>query len=225
MLDLIEQTSGTPVKVAVRELVIAGFAGRDQEAVEEHVKELAEIGVQRPSSIPIFYRCTNDLLTTADKVQMLGEDSSGEVETIILADEAGKLWVGLASDHTDRKVEAYSVAVSKQVCCKPMAKEVWAFEEVKDHWDKLELRAWATIGGERVLYQEGSVAGLLSPADLAKAYAKAEKLSAGQAMLGGTMSAIGGVRPADRFEMELVDPVLNRKLSHGYDIQTLPVVA
>ena len=33
----------------------------------------------------------------------------------------GRIFVGLGSDHTDRKVETYSVTVSKQMCDKVMA--------------------------------------------------------------------------------------------------------
>ena len=33
----------------------------------------------------------------------------------------GRIFVGCGSDHTDRKVEAYSVTVSKQMCDKPIA--------------------------------------------------------------------------------------------------------
>ena len=44
-------------------------------------------------------------------------------------------------------------------------------------------------------------------------------------MFCGTLPAIGGVRPASRFEMTLEDPVLDRKLSHAYDIDPLPVVS
>jgi hypothetical protein len=44
-------------------------------------------------------------------------------------------------------------------------------------------------------------------------------------MFGGTLAAIGGVRPADRFEMELSDPVLGRTIRHGYNIEPLPVVS
>jgi hypothetical protein len=44
-------------------------------------------------------------------------------------------------------------------------------------------------------------------------------------MFCGTLGAKGGVRPASRFEMELEDPVLCRKLSCGYDIEALPVVS
>ena len=37
-------------------------------------------------------------------------------------------------------------------------------------------------------------------------------------MFGGTFAAKGGIRPASRFEYELEDPVLKRKLSHAYDV-------
>ena len=41
-------------------------------------------------------------------------------------------------------------------------------------------------------------------------------------MFGGTFAAIGGIRPADRFEFELEDPVLKRTIRHGYDVITMP---
>jgi hypothetical protein len=44
-------------------------------------------------------------------------------------------------------------------------------------------------------------------------------------MFCGTLGAIGGVRPAGRFEMELEDPVLGRRLQHAYDIEVLPVIS
>jgi hypothetical protein len=42
-------------------------------------------------------------------------------------------------------------------------------------------------------------------------------------MLCGTLAAIGGIRPAERFEVELEDPVLGRTLRHAYAVDTLPV--
>ena len=44
-------------------------------------------------------------------------------------------------------------------------------------------------------------------------------------MFCGTLSAIGGIRPATRFEMELEDPVLGRSMRHAYDVHALPVVS
>ena len=48
------------------------------------------------------------------------DESSGEVEFVLIGWQ-GRTFVGLGSDHTDRKVESYSVTVSKQMCDKPMA--------------------------------------------------------------------------------------------------------
>jgi hypothetical protein len=43
------------------------------------------------------------------------------------------------------------------------------------------------------------------------------------AMFCGTLAAQGGIRPANRFRIELDDPVLKRKLTHEYTIKVLPV--
>ena len=42
--------------ILVRTAVIAGWTGRDKEALEKHIKELEELGVPRPASTPIYYR-------------------------------------------------------------------------------------------------------------------------------------------------------------------------
>ena len=64
---------------------------------------------------------------------------------------------------------------------------------------------------------------MLSPPDLISDYTRGEsRLPDGTAMLGGTLTVKGGIRPAARFEFELEDPVLGRRIGHGYDITTLP---
>ena len=47
-------------------LVIAGWTGRDQNALEAHIRELEALGIARPKTTPIFYRVAASLLTTAD---------------------------------------------------------------------------------------------------------------------------------------------------------------
>ena len=49
---------------AIENLVIAGWTGRNVEALEAHIKELEAIGVKRPKTVPIFYRVAHSLLTT-----------------------------------------------------------------------------------------------------------------------------------------------------------------
>ena len=69
------------------------------------------------------------------------------------------------------------------------------------------------------------MASLRTPRDLIRKYANAETLHPGTLMFCGTPGAIGGIRPASRFEMELHDPVLKRSLNYAYDIEVLPVVS
>jgi hypothetical protein len=87
------------------------------------------------------------------------------------------------------------------------------------------LRSWAVIDGERLLYQAGSLSDLLSPLALIRDYAEgAVTLPDRTAMFCGTVPAIGGIRPATRFACELQDPVLSRRISLAYDVETLAVV-
>jgi hypothetical protein len=41
-------------------------------------------------------------------------------------------------------------------------------------------------------------------------------------MFCGTLAVHGGLRPAERFEFELEDPVRGRKIHHGYSVVSLP---
>jgi hypothetical protein len=206
----------------IEALIIAGWTGRDAKAVEAHIAELEEIGVKRPKSTPIFYRVAAALLTTASAIEVAGGDTSGEVEPVIVSLTSG-LWVGVGSDHTDRKVEATGVTISKQLCAKPLAPVLWPLAEVADHWDTLVLRSHAVIDGKRRLYQEGPVARLRPPQELMHRYLGGEGLPAGRAMFCGTLAVEGGLAPAERFEIELEDPILKRRISHSYTVKCLPV--
>jgi hypothetical protein len=204
-------------------LVVAGWAGTDEKGLLHHIEELAALGVPRPSSVPVFYRNAVSNVMQVDRLQVLGPDTSGEVEPVVLAMDDG-LWLTVGSDHTDRKAEAMGIALSKQLCAKVLGTSAWRLDDVASRWDSLIVRSHATIDGERVLYQEGTLKSLRHPADLIARYGGGKALSPGTVMMGGTMSAIGGIRPASRFEMELEDPATGARLTHAYDIEVLPVV-
>lgn len=208
--------------MTIRNAVIAGWTGRDQRAVEKHIAELERLGVARPPAAPIFYRVSAARITSAATIQVSGDASSGEVEFVLLQSD-GRLWVGAASDHTDRKVETYDVTVAKQMCEKPVAAEFWPYEAVRPHWDELILRSFIREGNERVLYQEGSVASMRHPDDLLARYAAGRKLDEGTILFGGTLAVRGEIRPAETFECELEDPVLNRLIHHRYSVLRLPL--
>ena len=204
-------------------LIIAGWTGRDQDRVQHHIRELAAIGVPGPGSVPLFYRVSASNLTQDRTLTVLGHASSGEVEPVIVCMDDG-LWMGVGSDHTDREAETVGIALSKQLCGKPLGRSLWRLDEVLPRYDALILRAHATIDGTRTLYQEGCLAELRSPHDLLDRL-EPGLLAPGTVMYGGTVPAIGGIRAAERFEMELHDPVLGRSLHHAYDVACLPVVA
>jgi hypothetical protein len=199
--------------VEVRELVIAGWTGRDEQSLRKHIRELEELGVKPPKTTPIFYRVSANLLTTENEIQVSGADTSGEVEFVLL--QGSELRVALGSDHTDRKAETIGVSLSKQLCAKPVSRESWRYDEVKPHWERLMLRSWT----DGKLYQEGPVTTMRSPEDLMSRY----PLKPGYAMFCGTLAAKDGIRGGARFTMELEDPVLKRKLSHEYRIHVLSV--
>jgi hypothetical protein len=212
-----------PLTLKLRQAVIAGWTGRDPVARDKHIAELEQLGIARPASTPIYYRVAARRLTTADAIEVSGSDSSGEVEFVLIGSE-GRIFVGVGSDHTDRKVEAYGVTVSKQMCDKPLAPVLWNFADIADHWDRIVLRSFATIDGERVLYQEGRLDGMLGVDDLIARGFDGGKLPDGCAVFGGTFAAKGGIRSATRFEFEINDPVLKRSIRHGYDVIELPVL-
>ena len=145
------QDTTTPLTLAIDQAVIAGWTGRDPVARDKHIAELEAIGIARPATTPIYYRVSARRLTTTDSIEVSGGDSSGEVEFVLIGWQ-GRIFVGLGSDHTDRKVEAYSVTVSKQMCDKVMASVLWELEEIIGLWDEMNLRAWAWIDGARLLY-------------------------------------------------------------------------
>ena len=160
-----------------------------------------------------------DIAALSGLIDALGGESSGEAEPFVIR-AGGALWLGLASDHTDRGLEAHSVARSKQICAKPVAGALWRLDEVADP-EALELRSWIEAGGEWVEYQAGALTAIRPLDELIAGAALGE----GEAMLCGTLPAIGGVRPAARFRMSLSDPARGRVISHEYETRTLAVVA
>jgi hypothetical protein len=213
---------GEPATIEIHDLVIAGWTGRDAATVEHHIAELEAIGVARPRSVPCFYRVGANLLTTATTIDVTGTDGSGEVEFVLVSLPRG-MYVGVGSDHTDRKVEAYGVTVSKQMCPKPISRELWPFAEMKSYWDSLVLRSWITRDQQQMLYQQGVVTRMLSPEGLIARYTGGSTtLPAGTAMFCGTMPLLAPMGPATEFKMELEDPGQNRTLRHQYSVRVLP---
>ncbi len=155
-LDLTLRTasSSTPLLFPVRRVVNAGYVGRDQHAVRAHIEELAREGIPPPKQVPMLFPFLSAQLTTGDRIEVIGGDTSGEVEYVLLLHQ-GEVYVGVGSDHTDRALERDNLVKSKQVCANVLSREVWRYQDVQAHWDDLELRSWirATAGNPEVLFK------------------------------------------------------------------------
>jgi hypothetical protein len=115
------------------------------------------------------------------------------------------------------------VAASKQLCDKPIARELWPYEDVVPHWDRLILRSWITREDVEYPYQDGTLDGLLHADDLiARA---APPLTDGTLMFCGTVPVQGNIQPARTFRYELHDPVLGRTIGSRYSIRDLPMIS
>lgn len=209
-------------ELVLSQAVIASWTGRDRAGMEGRLAELEALGIPRPPMLPILYRIAAARVTTAARIEVCGERTTGEVEFVLLKTD-GCFWVGVGSDHTDRSVEGQDVALSKQVCDKPVCSAFWALDEVEDHWDSLRLRSFVTdADGSRKPYQDGSVTAMLPPNELLARLADLGAVADDGVLFCGTLPTIGPIRPASRFEIELEDPVLKRRLSCGYDVLMLP---
>jgi hypothetical protein len=209
----------TSVDLDFDSVVLVGYSGRDRGAVEAHSRELERLGVAPPARGPALYSVSPALVSTSNSLLVAHPQTSGEAEFVLLPSQYGVL-IGAGSDHTDRVHEAIDVAESKAKCGKVLSQEVWSLSALEQHWDSLELRAWTTDTFGRRLYQEGQLATLLTPAQLLAEVEAAGLATTRAVIFSGTLATIGGFAFGSHFEVELFDPVLNRRLRCAYAVNT-----
>jgi hypothetical protein len=107
-----------------------------------------------------------------------------------------------------------------------VAGDAWPWEAVAPHYDALRLRSWALDGSRREVYQDGPGASLRPPDELLRLWqAQGGDTPEGMVMFCGTVPAIGGIRPAARFEFGWTCAPIGAAVSGGYDVAVLPVVS
>ena len=201
-------------------LVVIGYAGRDRAAVEHHIDELAELGVPRPATIPLFMVFPPGLVSQGPSITVAGSQSSGEAEIVLVVD-GDEAFVTVGSDHTDRVLEATDIVASKGVCPKPVAASGWPAAAVGDRWEDLTLCSRIDGG---VVYQDGSAGANLPPLELVESIPWAGSRPRCFAAFTGTVPVIGDIRPSASFHAELSGPGL-QPVELSYRVETVPELA
>jgi hypothetical protein len=205
----------------VKKVFCAGYAGRNQKKVQEHIEELSKIGVPAPPRTPTVYPVGEYLLNQGYAITVQGTKTSGEVEFVLFL-TGNDIFVSVGSDHTDRDLEKINIPSSKQVCEKSVAAVAWNYKDVAGHWDSLVLRSWVKEEKGRRLYQEGKMTALLPVPELIKVIQRETVVSLqGTVIYSGTVPAIGGFSFAKSWDLELEDPILKRSIKHHYDVIVL----
>lgn len=196
--------------------IVAGYTGRDKAAVQKHIDELAAIGIAPPPNVPMFYPVDADMITSAATINVAGDSTSGEIEPLYIR-HAGRTFLGISSDHTDRAVEAEDIGASKKACPKPVGKTVI---EVPD-FDTLDLdaaRAVSCVDGD--LYQDGQLDVLRAPAEVIRLFlAHSDIGDSDFVCLGGTVPIKdGSFVYGNRWSISL-ELATGQKLEHTYSVQ------
>lgn len=201
--------TGDTVVLTDFDLVVAGYTGRDEASVKKHIDELAAIGVAPPETVPAFYELSASLATQEPRITVTGSNTSGEVEPVLVR-AAGKLYLTVGSDHTDRDVERDSVAKSKAACAKPLGATV--VEVAAPDWDA--IAASSTVDG--VGYQQGTLSALRIPTDVLALHQGSVERDL--VLFCGTLPLLNGefVAGADwRLSLTLPD---GTELTHAYSV-------
>jgi len=203
--------------------VAAGYTGRNQNMVQDHINELKKLGVATPYDVPAFYWICPSRLTDSYELHVVGNQTSPEVEFFLAEDNTGSLYITIASDHTDRKLEAVSVGKAKQICNKMLGNTFWKVEEIADHWDEIELRSEVLDAAEFVPYQSGHLAQILNYKDLLDLILQDSPAGKHPSLLSGTIPVIGGNALFTSIcKITMTDPIFNRVITKQYKIIVLP---
>jgi hypothetical protein len=208
-------------ELKILRIINAGYTGRDQKAVWAHIDELREKGIPAPESTPTYFPKLVDRLTQAEEFEVLDRtDHSGEAEYALIF-SGDKVYVGVGSDHTDRKLEAISIHKAKQIYVNTISRELWDLSDVEGHWDEIILRSWVKQEDKKILFQEATLDAMLPPADLisrVRGLLVDPSDTDGLVIYSGTVASLTKADCSDYFEVELDDQTLGRKLSQHYEM-------
>jgi len=225
-LSLQKTNTLTPLSFTVDRMVNAGFTGRNQEEVRHHLDELSAKGIEVPESTPVLYPVIPTTLTTDQQIEVYGNESAGEIEYILFIKNEKEIYVGIGSDHTDRKLEELDIPRAKQICPNLASPVVWDLKDVSGHWDNLVMECKVQKDGKAIQYQKGNLGLLMSPDELLEFVSgKIEGPLENLVIYSGTVKMeTDEFVFAETFSGLLTDSTLNRSIGFSYTIKPLDYI-
>ncbi|MEV7634224.1 DUF2848 domain-containing protein [Pseudarthrobacter enclensis] len=218
-----ELPDGATKDVQVNHLLNAGYAGREQDEVQAHIAELAELGVPGPTTTPALYPVSPYLAQQVSEVRVQHARTSGEAEWALVITDEGVL-LTVACDHTDRELEVHGVAWSKNASPDVLGRKAWWLDDVRDHLDRISLKGWVGKGEDAdTLIQDSSLEALLTPDYWLGVLTERGLNAPGTVLISGTVAMTGGVDQFARsWKVEMADPVTGLSVEAGYVVEQMP---
>jgi 4-hydroxyphenylacetate 3-monooxygenase len=222
---VVDREGEHPLEVDLVRCYNLGFTMRDAEKMQRHLEEVYKHGITelicaRP---PLVMPISPWAVLTDNAIEVQRSRTSGEVEIVTLVDDAGEVYAGVGSDHTDRALETVDIAWSKQVAPNVVAPTVWRWSEVRGHWDDVVMESWVVDDGVRVHYQSASVAEFWTPTEMLAGVRESVVPVPGALILfsGTVVSLDEQLRFGHEWSLRMHDPVLGRTITHDYHVTVL----
>lgn len=149
-----------------------------------------------------------DRLTTATAIQQPGGRPHGIAAVALVGAGDGPL-LSVASLHS-----ASFYAPALLACAKPLSRQAWRLKDVAPHLNRLRLRSWHLVGDERRPATD-------EPAGRIAGFEALDDLPPDRVLLFAARQAGRPHGRADRFMVELEDPVRGETLSLSYTAENI----
>ena len=161
---------------------------------------------------PSVSRITNDRLTTAPEIQVLGGDTIAQAAIVLIAASAGML-IGIASNHMCIHQE------DPQLFSKPISRQVWRFQHVADHWEYLSIELSCETGE---MIQNGKLAEFAPIEEIIPLISSDQSsLQQGTAVLCVGLPILKNCKPSSSYSLKLFDQEKDQILELDYQVSQI----
>ena len=101
----------------------------------------------------------------------------------------------------------------------PIGRTAWRYDDIRDHYDDIDLRSWVMEGGNRTEFVSEKLLVLMSPTAAMTGLGNAAGLMPGTAVFLGHPSGLGESVEVERFEVALEGKI--GALKYGVDIERI----